>query len=46
MEDITRQIVTFCRLCEITYQTTFSQTVCAVCKHDLEEIGWTEQNGS
>ena len=45
MEDQDKQIVTFCRLCEVTYQTKFPQTICPLCTGDLEEIGWVGKNG-
>jgi len=38
-------IVTYCLPCEIVYNTSQSQTICAICKGQLKEIGWVEYEG-
>lgn len=38
-------IVNYCMSCEIVYNTSKPQTICAICQGTLKEIGWVENEG-
>jgi hypothetical protein len=40
-----RIAITYCRPCEIIYNTTQPMLVCGICRGQTKRVGWIEQIG-